>query len=74
MMILQLIGKPPTILKDSIWRNQVFLFFVIHNKSTSLVECRLLNREQIEDEESSLYDEEEDGFLKAFKVCNFLKY
>ncbi|GER35306.1 chromodomain helicase DNA binding protein [Striga asiatica] len=32
---------------------------------------RLLNREQIGEEEASLEDEEEDGFLKAFKVANF---
>ncbi|KAG6739227.1 hypothetical protein POTOM_056818 [Populus tomentosa] len=32
---------------------------------------RLLDREQIGDEETSLDDEEEDGFLKAFKVANF---
>ncbi|XP_073042512.1 CHD3-type chromatin-remodeling factor PICKLE-like isoform X1 [Primulina eburnea] len=41
----------------------------IHYDDTAI--DRLLNREQIEDEESSLYDEEEDGFLKAFKVANF---
>lgn len=29
---------------------------------------RLLDREQVGDEEASLDDEEEDGFLKAFKV------
>ncbi|PIN15481.1 putative helicase [Handroanthus impetiginosus] len=32
---------------------------------------RLLNREQVGDEEASVDDEEEDGFLKAFKVANF---
>ncbi|CAA0841965.1 CHD3-type chromatin-remodeling factor PICKLE [Striga hermonthica] len=32
---------------------------------------RLLNREQIGDEDASLEDEEEDEFLKAFKVANF---
>ncbi|XP_051137067.1 CHD3-type chromatin-remodeling factor PICKLE-like [Andrographis paniculata] len=32
---------------------------------------RLLNREQIGDEAASLDDEEENGFLKAFKVANF---
>ncbi|KAF2287266.1 hypothetical protein GH714_039485 [Hevea brasiliensis] len=32
---------------------------------------RLLDREQVGDEEASLDDEEEDGFLKAFKVANF---
>ncbi|XP_061964323.1 CHD3-type chromatin-remodeling factor PICKLE-like isoform X3 [Populus nigra] len=32
---------------------------------------RLLDREQVGDEETSLDDEEEDGFLKAFKVANF---
>ncbi|KAG5225209.1 CHD3-type chromatin-remodeling factor PICKLE [Salix suchowensis] len=32
---------------------------------------QLLDREQIGDEETSLDDEEEDGFLKAFKVANF---
>jgi chromodomain-helicase-DNA-binding protein 4 len=32
---------------------------------------RLLDREQIGDEETSLDDEEEDGFLKAFKVFSF---
>ncbi|CAI0416517.1 unnamed protein product, partial [Linum tenue] len=32
---------------------------------------RLLDREQIGDEEATLNDEEEDGFLKAFKVANF---
>ncbi|KAF7817290.1 CHD3-type chromatin-remodeling factor PICKLE isoform X1 [Senna tora] len=31
---------------------------------------RLLDREQIDDEEATM-DEEEDGFLKAFKVANF---
>ncbi|GKV03180.1 hypothetical protein SLEP1_g15531 [Rubroshorea leprosula] len=32
---------------------------------------RLLDREQAGDEEASVDDEEEDGFLKAFKVANF---
>uniref|UniRef100_A0A6N2N8A0 CHD3-type chromatin-remodeling factor PICKLE n=1 Tax=Salix viminalis TaxID=40686 RepID=A0A6N2N8A0_SALVM len=32
---------------------------------------RLLDREQVGVEETSLDDEEEDGFLKAFKVANF---
>uniref|UniRef100_A0A2P2L869 Chromodomain helicase DNA binding protein n=1 Tax=Rhizophora mucronata TaxID=61149 RepID=A0A2P2L869_RHIMU len=32
---------------------------------------RLLDREQLGDEEVSLEDEEEEGFLKAFKVANF---
>ncbi|KAF5726268.1 CHD3-type chromatin-remodeling factor PICKLE isoform X2 [Tripterygium wilfordii] len=32
---------------------------------------RLLDREQVGDEEASLDDEEDDGFLKAFKVANF---
>ncbi|KAE8701589.1 CHD3-type chromatin-remodeling factor PICKLE [Hibiscus syriacus] len=32
---------------------------------------RLLDREQVGDEEAALDDEEEDGFLKAFKVANF---
>ncbi|GMJ11122.1 CYTOKININ-HYPERSENSITIVE 2, hypersensitive to red and blue 2, GYMNOS [Hibiscus trionum] len=32
---------------------------------------RLLDREQAGDEESSVDDEEDDGFLKAFKVANF---
>ncbi|XVF89383.1 hypothetical protein PTKIN_Ptkin19aG0125900 [Pterospermum kingtungense] len=32
---------------------------------------RLLDREQLGDEETSVDDEEEDGFLKAFKVANF---
>ncbi|XVE71251.1 hypothetical protein DITRI_Ditri10aG0135600 [Diplodiscus trichospermus] len=32
---------------------------------------RLLDREQVGDEETSVDDEEEDGFLKAFKVANF---
>ncbi|KAL5724023.1 DNA helicase [Ranunculus cassubicifolius] len=32
---------------------------------------RLLDRDQIENEEATMDDEEEDGFLKAFKVANF---
>ncbi|PIA60920.1 hypothetical protein AQUCO_00300438v1 [Aquilegia coerulea] len=32
---------------------------------------RLLDREQIGNEEATVDDEEEDGFLKAFKVANF---
>ncbi|OAY53615.1 CHD3-type chromatin-remodeling factor PICKLE [Manihot esculenta] len=32
---------------------------------------RLLDREHVGDEEASLDDDEEDGFLKAFKVANF---
>ncbi|KAL8154275.1 hypothetical protein V2J09_012035 [Rumex salicifolius] len=32
---------------------------------------RILDREHVGDEETSLDDEEEDGFLKAFKVANF---
>ncbi|KAK6912519.1 Chromo domain [Dillenia turbinata] len=32
---------------------------------------RLLDRELVRDEEATLDDEEEDGFLKAFKVANF---
>jgi len=35
---------------------------------------RLLDREQVGDEETSLDDEEEDGFLKAFKVFFFFNY
>ncbi|KAL8063013.1 hypothetical protein ABFX02_01G000800 [Erythranthe guttata] len=41
----------------------------IHYDDTAI--DRLLNREQVEDEEAPLDDEEEDGFLKAFKVANF---
>ncbi|GAB2223116.1 hypothetical protein Droror1_Dr00017253 [Drosera rotundifolia] len=32
---------------------------------------RLLDRENVEDEEAALDEEEDDGFLKAFKVANF---
>ncbi|KAK1369927.1 CHD3-type chromatin-remodeling factor PICKLE [Heracleum sosnowskyi] len=32
---------------------------------------RLLDRDQVVDEEATLDEEEEDGFLKAFKVANF---
>ncbi|KAK7311902.1 hypothetical protein RJT34_10364 [Clitoria ternatea] len=32
---------------------------------------RLLDRDQVGDEEATLDDEDEDGFLKAFKVANF---
>uniref|UniRef100_A0A5B7BD29 Putative CHD3-type chromatin-remodeling factor PICKLE n=1 Tax=Davidia involucrata TaxID=16924 RepID=A0A5B7BD29_DAVIN len=32
---------------------------------------RLLNRDQVGDEETTLDEEEENGFLKAFKVANF---
>ncbi|KAL6345794.1 hypothetical protein AAG906_017546 [Vitis piasezkii] len=32
---------------------------------------RLLDREQVGDEEATLDDDEDDGFLKAFKVANF---
>lgn len=32
---------------------------------------RLLDRDQVVDEETTLDDEDEDGFLKAFKVANF---
>jgi chromodomain-helicase-DNA-binding protein 4 len=32
---------------------------------------RLLDRDQVVDEEATLDDEDEDGFLKAFKVANF---
>ncbi|KAE8056294.1 hypothetical protein FH972_013079 [Carpinus fangiana] len=32
---------------------------------------RLLDREQVRDEEATVDDDEEDGFLKAFKVANF---
>ncbi|XP_051119947.1 CHD3-type chromatin-remodeling factor PICKLE-like [Andrographis paniculata] len=41
----------------------------IHYDDTAI--DRLLNREQIGDEAASLDDEEENGFLKAFKVANF---
>ncbi|XP_037493511.1 CHD3-type chromatin-remodeling factor PICKLE [Jatropha curcas] len=41
----------------------------IHYDDTAI--DRLLDREQVGDEEASLDDEEEDGFLKAFKVANF---
>lgn len=34
-----------------------------------LIFNRLLDREQAGDEESTMDDEEEDEFLKAFKVC-----
>ena len=33
---------------------------------------RLLDRDQAGDEESTMDDEEEDGFLKAFKVILYL--
>lgn len=35
---------------------------------------RLLDREQVGDEEATLDDDEEDGFLKAFKVFSILYY
>lgn len=35
---------------------------------------RLLDREQVGDEEATLDDDEEDGFLKAFKVLSILYY
>lgn len=41
----------------------------IHYDDTAI--DRLLNRDQVGDEETLLDDEEEDGFLKAFKVANF---
>ncbi|CAA2986759.1 CHD3-type chromatin-remodeling factor PICKLE [Olea europaea subsp. europaea] len=41
----------------------------IHYDDTAI--DRLLDREQVGDEEATLDDEEEDGFLKAFKVANF---
>ncbi|KAL5785967.1 hypothetical protein ACOSQ2_008359 [Xanthoceras sorbifolium] len=41
----------------------------IHYDDTAI--DRLLDRDQVGHEEASLDDEEEDGFLKAFKVANF---
>ncbi|KAL0323654.1 UNVERIFIED_CONTAM: CHD3-type chromatin-remodeling factor PICKLE [Sesamum calycinum] len=41
----------------------------IHYDDTAI--DRLLNRDQVGDEEAAVDDEEEDGFLKAFKVANF---
>ncbi|KAK1550249.1 hypothetical protein Q3G72_016142 [Acer saccharum] len=41
----------------------------IHYDDTAI--DRLLDRDQVRNEEASLDDEEEDGFLKAFKVANF---
>ncbi|KAL3650669.1 hypothetical protein CASFOL_007072 [Castilleja foliolosa] len=41
----------------------------IHYDDTAI--DRLLNRDQVGNEEASLDDEEDDGFLKAFKVANF---
>ncbi|KAI4337260.1 hypothetical protein L6164_015699 [Bauhinia variegata] len=41
----------------------------IHYDDTAI--DRLLDRDQVGDEEATLDDEEEDGFLKAFKVANF---
>ncbi|XP_050216353.1 CHD3-type chromatin-remodeling factor PICKLE [Mercurialis annua] len=41
----------------------------IHYDDTAI--DRLLDREQVGNEETSVDDEEEDGFLKAFKVANF---
>ncbi|KAK6162119.1 hypothetical protein DH2020_001960 [Rehmannia glutinosa] len=41
----------------------------IHYDDTAI--DRLLDREQVGEEDASLEDEEEDGFLKAFKVANF---
>ncbi|CAI9759692.1 unnamed protein product [Fraxinus pennsylvanica] len=41
----------------------------IHYDDTAI--DRLLDREQVGEEEATLEDEEEDGFLKAFKVANF---
>lgn len=39
---------------------------------TQTSSTRILDRELIGDEETSLDEEEEDGFLKAFKVNNML--
>lgn len=41
----------------------------IHYDDTAI--DRLLDRDQIENEETSLDDEDDDSFLKAFKVANF---
>jgi len=35
---------------------------------------RLLERDQVEDEEATLNDEDESGFLKAFKVDSHMIY
>lgn len=35
---------------------------------------RLLDRDQIENEESTQVDEEENGFLKAFKVLHYFSF
>ncbi|KAI8009034.1 CHD3-type chromatin-remodeling factor CHR7 [Camellia lanceoleosa] len=35
---------------------------------------RLLNRDQLGDEDATMDDEENDGFLKAFKVCHSPEY
>lgn len=47
------------------------IFFKLTNYFTEVQLCplyRLLDREQIGNEEAAMDDEEEDGFLKAFKV------
>lgn len=66
MMMLQLIGNmcflpdPESIDSIQLFEPKKFVCNIFCN--------RLLDREQAGDEEATLDDEEEDGFLKAFKV------
>lgn len=48
----------------------VYVFYKIYNSSNFfiLLFFRLLDREQVRDEDAAVNDEEEDSFLKAFKV------
>jgi len=70
MMLLLLIGKLAFFssnVKIGICLRNLFLVYFLNN--------RLLDRDQVGDEEATLDDEEEDGFLKAFKVnCHYLSH
>jgi len=62
MMLLLLIGKQAFFssnVKIGICLRNLFLVYFLN---------RLLDRDQVGDEEATLDDEDEDGFLKAFKV------
>lgn len=75
MMKRENLGKFIMMMRLSIGDNSVSYANVYHlrekysaYKTASFV--RLLDREQVGDEEANLDEPEEDGFLKAFKVCH----
>lgn len=67
MMMQQLIGSTILTLCWLFRQISCHSYFMCYHIGFGVLSCRLLNRDHISGEESSV-DEEDDGFLKAFKV------